>query len=56
MKVHISVLLTVLVASLTTWTNVAMAHNPEFSYIWLQVNEDGMKGRVEADTNHVNIG
>jgi len=55
MKVHFSVLLTVLVASITTWTNVAIAHNPEFSYIWLQVNEDGMKGRVEADTNHVNI-
>jgi len=55
MKVYFSVLLTLLVASLTTWTNVAIAHNPEFSYIWLQVNEDGMKGRVEADTRHVNI-
>ena len=24
------------------------AHNPRFSYIWLQVNPDGLQGRVEA--------
>jgi hypothetical protein len=26
------------------------AHTPEFSYVWLQVNEDGMQGRLEAAT------
>ena len=24
------------------------AHNPRFSYIWLQVNEDGLQGRIEG--------
>lgn len=54
MRRQLSTIPFVLMISAAMLATVAQAHQPEFSYVWLQVNEDGMQGRLEAATAEIN--
>ena len=54
MKPFAARLVLAVIAGTAFFATTASAHNPGFSYTWLQVNEDGMKGRLEANIVDVN--
>ena len=50
MKIHTVIVFFFLVAS-SLIAEKSHAHEPDFSYIWLNVSESGLEGRFEADRN-----